>query len=175
MNEGRPPEGPGVGRLPYRKGVGAVLFGDHGHVLVGRRIDAPIEAWQLPQGGIKKHEAPETALWRELLEEIGTDKAVIVGRTSGWLTYDLPPGIAARVWKGRFRGQQQVWFALRFTGQDADIDLAASGNPEFDAWRWVPFADLPSLAIAFKRRLYERLVDEFSHFAAPAEAVGTPR
>ncbi len=168
MREPGPAEGGIAPDLPYRRGVGALVFNDRGLVLVGRRIDTPIEAWQLPQGGIKKHELPEVALWRELREEIGTDKAVIVGSTAGWLTYDLPPDLVPRVWGGRFRGQQQVWFALRFTGEDADIDLAAGGHPEFDAWRWAPFADLPRLAIAFKRRLYEQLVAEFSPVVAAA-------
>jgi putative (di)nucleoside polyphosphate hydrolase len=97
-------------------------------------------------------------------EEIGTDRVVIIGETAEWLTYDLPPELAARVWGGRFRGQRQKWFALRFTGTDADIDLAAHGDPEFDSWRWVPLASLPEAIVDFKRPLYRALVAAFAAY-----------
>jgi putative (di)nucleoside polyphosphate hydrolase len=148
-------------RLPYRKGVGAVLFNEDGLVFVGRRIDTVIEAWQLPQGGIDHGEKSSAAILRELAEEIGTGKAEIVAKSSRWFTYDLPDDLVGRVWGGRFRGQKQRWFALRFQGTDADINLAASPHPEFDAWRWVPLDDLPDLAISFKRPLYRDLIAEF--------------
>lgn len=150
---------------PYRKGVGAVLFNERGEVLVGRRIDTPGDAWQLPQGGVAKREPPEQALWRELAEEIGTAKAEIIGRTADWLTYDLPERLRDRVWKGAYRGQRQLWFALRFLGTDDDIDLRASAHPEFDAWRWADLESLPALAVPFKRALYGRLVAEFAPLA----------
>ncbi|MGF1640096.1 MAG: RNA pyrophosphohydrolase [Rhodospirillales bacterium] len=150
---------------PYRKGVGAVIFNDDGLVLVARRIDTPGEAWQLPQGGVKADEKPREAVIREVAEEIGTDRVEIVAKSSGWFRYDLPEALAARIWGGRYRGQRQRWFALRFTGREADIDLAAGSHPEFDAWRWVPLEALPALAVSFKRRLYERLIDEFRHLA----------
>ncbi len=152
-------------KLPYRKGVGAVLFNGDGLVLVARRIDTPGGAWQLPQGGVHKDEKPRKAILRELGEEIGTDNAEIVAKSSLWLRYDLPEHIVGRVWGGKYRGQKQRWFALRFNGSDADIDLDASGHPEFEAWRWVPLDDLPDLAVSFKRRIYERLVVEFRHLA----------
>jgi putative (di)nucleoside polyphosphate hydrolase len=145
----------------YRPGVGALLFSSQRLVFVGRRIDAP-DAWQLPQGGLKADEPPARAVLRELAEELGTDRAEIVGEVGEWLSYDLPEAIARKMWRGRYRGQRQRWFALRFTGRDADIDLAAGRRPEFDAWRWVPICDLPALAIGFKRALYTRLVAEFA-------------
>ena len=151
-----------VDARPYRRGVGAFLINGSGAVWVGRRIDTPVPAWQMPQGGIDADETPREAVLRELAEEIGTDRAVIVGEASDWLTYDLPPDIAGRVWHGRYRGQSQKWFALRFTGTDADIDLAASDHPEFSDWRWVPPESLVDGVIAFKRDVYARVVATFA-------------
>lgn len=160
--------------LPYRRGVGALLLNPAGEVLVARRIDTPEDAWQFPQGGIDKGERPRRAVLRELMEELGTDKAEIIAKSASWYSYDLPVELLGRVWKGRYRGQRQRWFALRFTGRDDDIDLAASPHPEFDAWRWSPLATTPALAVPFKRQLYEALVSEFSPVAEAlaAEAQG---
>jgi putative (di)nucleoside polyphosphate hydrolase len=151
--------------LPYRPGVGAVLFDARGWVFVGRRIDTEAEAWQLPQGGVDPGEDPETAVLRELAEEIGTTKAVVVARAARPYRYALPAELVGKVWRGRYGGQEQWWFALRFTGTDADIDLNADHHPEFNAWRWVPIGELPRLAIGFKRELYTNLVAEFAHLA----------
>ncbi len=153
------PSGPAV-ELPYRRGVGALLFNDEGAVFVARRLDTR-DAWQLPQGGIHKGETPRQAIFRELAEEIGTGRAEVLAKSKRWLRYDLPQELVGRVWNGRYRGQEQRWFALRFTGADADIDLAAHGKPEFDAWRWSDFEYLPLLAVRFKRALYQELVEEF--------------
>ncbi len=150
---------------PYRKGVGAVVFDAAGRVLVARRTDTP-GAWQLPQGGTKAGEKPSRAIRRELAEELGTDRFEIVARSSRWLRYDLPEELAATVWGGRYRGQEQRWFAVRFTGRDADIDVRQGDDPEFDAWRWIELAELPTLAVWFKRRLYEEIVREFAHLTA---------
>ena len=149
---------------PYRKGVGALLFDKRGKVFVAERLGVP-GAWQLPQGGIDKGEKPRRAALRELEEEIGTAKAEVLAKSRDWLAYDLPPKIAAKVWRGRYRGQKQRWFALLFTGTDADIDLEASGHPEFQAWKWVDIEDLPGLIVPFKRPLYEALVEEFRGLA----------
>lgn len=149
--------------LPYRRGVGAVLFNRVGRVFVARRIDTPGEAWQLPQGGIHHDEKPRAALFRELAEEIGTDRAEVIARSRRWLRYDLPADLVTKVWRGRYRGQEQRWYALRFTGTDADIDLNAHRKPEFAAWRWSLFEELPTMAVGFKRKLYHDLVNEF-HF-----------
>lgn len=145
--------------------MGAVLFNTEGRVFVARRIDTPTAAWQLPQGGVKSGEKRRTAVLREVAEEIGTDKVEIIARSSRKLRYDLPDDLADKVWGGKYRGQKQRWFALRFTGADADIDLAASGHPEFDAWRWARLGDLPALAIWFKQGLYREIVAEFDHLA----------
>ncbi len=153
-------------RRPYRKGVGAVLINAEGQVFVARRIDTPGEAWQLPQGGIDEGETPRQAVLRELAEEIGTNKAEIIAESADWLRYDLPGELADKVWGGRYRGQMQKWFALRFTGAEEDIDLEASRRPEFTDWKWAALEDLPRLIVPFKRALYEDIVAEFRHLAA---------
>ena len=160
--------------LPYRPNVGAVMFSRTGLVLVARRADmpnaeGPAGGWQLPQGGIDEGEDPGTALLRELEEEIGTSKAEVIGEHPDWLTYDLPPNLLGIAWRGRYRGQRQRWFALRFTGEDSDIRLDLDPHPGFDAWRWVKLADLPSLAVPFKRAIYEVLATSFARFARPVE------
>jgi putative (di)nucleoside polyphosphate hydrolase len=152
-----------IASLPYRPCVGLLLLNEAGKVFVGRRIDTAQEAdniWQMPQGGIDPGETPQEAALRELHEEIGTDKAEIVAESRHWLHYDLPPQLVGKVWRGRYRGQKQRWFALRFLGQDSDIDLATE-HPEFDAWQWVELDDVPALVIPFKRDTYRAVVAEF--------------
>lgn len=145
----------------YRQCVGIMLMNGRGHVLVARRADMPTApAWQMPQGGIDWEETPREAAMRELEEEIGTRKAEIVVESRGWMTYDFPLAVAGRVWGGRFRGQRQKWFLMRFTGCDADIDLG-SRHAEFDAFRWVDPEELPQLIVAFKRQLYNDVLTEF--------------
>jgi len=151
--------------LPYRLGVGAVLFNAVGHVLVAQRIDTPGDAWQMPQGGIDKDEDPRETVFRELEEEIGTANAEIIGESEGWLTYDLPKALRKTVWKGRYRGQKQKWFALRYLGCDADIDLTAHKHPEFSAWKWAPLDEIHDLIVPFKRDLYKDIVATFRHLA----------
>jgi len=146
--------------LPYRPCVGVCLLSADDLVFVGRRIDTKVEAWQMPQGGIDPGEDPEAAALRELEEEIGTRNCRILGRTRDWLTYDLPPDLVGQVWKGRYRGQRQLWYAARFLGRDEEIDLQAH-HPEFEAWKWVPLESLPDLIVPFKRQLYARIVAEF--------------
>jgi putative (di)nucleoside polyphosphate hydrolase len=146
--------------LAYRRGVGILLLDQSGRVFVGRRIDTP-DAWQMPQGGIDGGETPRAAALRELREEVGTDKAEIIAETKDWLRYDLPVALRGRAWGGHYRGQEQKWFAMRFRGSDADIDLATH-HPEFDAWRWVAPGDLPALIVPFKRKLYRDVLREFA-------------
>ena len=157
--------------LPYRPNVGAVLFNRDGLIFVARRADLPNAegapgGWQLPQGGIDEAEDPRTAVLRELEEEIGTARAEIIGEHPEWLTYDLPPELIGVALGGRYRGQRQRWFALRFTGQDSDIRLDLDPHPEFDAWRWAELAELPSMAVGFKRAIYDVLAVSFARFAA---------
>lgn len=157
--------------LPYRLNVGAVLFGSNGRVLVCRRADLPNAevapgGWQLPQGGMSEGEDPKVALFRELAEEIGTNRAEILAEHPLWLTYDLPTDLIGKALGGRYRGQKQKWFALRFLGTDSDIRLDAVPHPEFDAWRWAELSELPSLAVSFKRKIYEELARSFARFAS---------
>lgn len=159
--------------LPYRPNVGAVLFNREGLIFVARRADLPNAegapgGWQLPQGGIDADEDPRAAVLRELEEEIGTARAHLIGEHPAWLTYDLPPELVGVALGGRFRGQQQRWFALRFDGVDSDIRLDLDPHPEFDAWRWAELAELPAMAVGFKRAIYDELAREFARFAIPA-------
>ena len=150
-----------IARLPYRPGVGIALFNTRGQVFVAQRIDNPGPAWQMPQGGIDGHEEPLQAAWREMREEIGTDRARYIGETKDWLQYDLPVELVPQIWKGRFRGQRQKWYAFRFIGEDRDINIATA-KPEFSSWRWAELEEVPSLIVPFKRSLYEALVAEFA-------------
>jgi putative (di)nucleoside polyphosphate hydrolase len=156
--------------LPYRPNVGAVLFDRRGKIFVARRADfpnaeGPPGGWQLPQGGIDESEDPREAVLRELAEEVGTDRAMIIGEHPEWLTYELPPELLGVALGGKYRGQRQRWFALRFLGEDADIRLDADPHPEFDAWRWAELSELPALAVKFKRDIYEVLAESFARFA----------
>ena len=150
--------------LPYRPCVGIMLFNQDGQVFVGKRIDQTVEGWQMPQGGIDKGETPIEAALRELQEEVGTDKAEIIGEMDDCVTYDLPPHLVGVAFRGKYKGQRQKWFALRFTGKDADIDLTAH-EPEFSSFQWVSLDALPDLIVPFKRKVYEDVVAAFRHLA----------
>ena len=145
----------------YRPCVGVMLFNRHGLVFAGRRRDIGVEAWQMPQGGIDPGETPRHAALRELAEEAGTDKVEIVAESEGWLTYEFPDELRNRVWGGRYAGQVQRWYLMRFTGEDSDIDVAASEPSEFAAWRWMRLDDLVRGIVAFKRPVYDRIAAEF--------------
>lgn len=156
--------------LPYRPNVGALLFNPAGLVLVARRADLPnaegaAGGWQLPQGGMDEGEDPKVAVFREMKEEIGTDNAEILAEHPAWLHYDLPAQLIGKALGGKYRGQTQKWYALRFLGQDAEIRLDLDPHPEFDAWRWARLSELPALAVPFKREIYVALVKEFARFA----------
>ncbi|WP_328799526.1 RNA pyrophosphohydrolase [Sandaracinobacteroides hominis] len=151
--------------LPYRAGVGVMLVNGAGRVFVGQRFDSVVEAWQMPQGGIDPGEDPYQAALREMEEETGVKPHLVelIAGTDDWLTYDLPPELVGTIWKGRYRGQRQRWYALRFLGTDADVDLmahAAAGHAEFKAWQWADLAQLAELIVPFKRDLYRQLVAE---------------
>jgi len=147
--------------LPYRPCVGLMLINAEGKVFVGRRIDQTVEGWQMPQGGIDKGETPEQAALRELKEEVGTDKAEIARAHPDWLNYDLPAHLIGVALHGKYRGQSQKWFALRFTGKDEDINLFTH-EPEFATWRWVAMDDLLGLIVPFKREIYKKVVAVFA-------------
>jgi putative (di)nucleoside polyphosphate hydrolase len=150
--------------LPYRPCVGIMLFNRDGAVFVGKRIDQTVEGWQMPQGGIDKGETPRQAALRELLEEVGTDQAEIIAEMDDWVTYDLPQHLVGVAFKGKYKGQRQKWFALRFTGQDSDIDLTAH-EPEFSAFQWVSLEALPALIVPFKRETYKAVIAAFQNLA----------
>ena len=155
----------------YRRGVGIMLLNHRNEVFVGQRADAQGDAWQMPQGGIDDDEQPREAAFRELKEEIGTDKARIIAESKTWLRYDLPPDLRQR-WDNRWRGQQQKWFVMRFQGVDADINVATE-HPEFSAWKWVSIEHLPDLIVSFKRQLYLDLLQELRESGTVAH-VGKP-
>lgn len=158
--------------LPYRSCVGIMLLNARGLVFIGRRVSGPDQAdpayvWQMPQGGIDPGEDHWEAARRELFEETNARSVEKLAEVPDWLTYDIPRTIAGRAWKGRFRGQRQKWFALRFTGEDSEINVEAPAGhkSEFIEWRWEPMQNLPNLVVPFKRPVYERVVQEFSRFA----------
>lgn len=158
--------------LPYRPCVGVAVFNRAGCVFIGKRRDGPehvdaTHAWQMPQGGVDPDEDPWPAALRELCEETGIRSVEKLGEIADWLSYDIPREIVGQAWKGKYRGQTQKWFAVRFTGDDSEIAVnRPSGHePEFTAWRWERLENLPALIIPFKRQVYERVVKEFAKFA----------
>jgi putative (di)nucleoside polyphosphate hydrolase len=146
----------------YRPNVGLVLIGPDRRIFAGRRFNMP-DAWQMPQGGVDRGETPVEAACRELGEEAGTCRALLLRESTQWLPYDVPEKLQPASWKGRWRGQAQKWFALSFTGTDADIDIAHDPrHPEFTAWQWMPAADLLQQIVPFKRAVYEIVLKEFA-------------
>lgn len=148
--------------LPYRPCAGVMLLNPVGHVFVGQRKDSSSEAWQMPQGGIDPGEDARTAAFRELEEETGivSSKASFVAQASQELLYDLPDELIGKIWKGKYRGQRQSWFLMRFQGSDSDVNIATE-HQEFRSWRWAQPATLPDLIVPFKRELYRTLLVEF--------------
>ena len=160
--------------LPYRTCVGMMLINAAGLVFIGRRAGGGIEhvdqshVWQMPQGGVDPGEDTWAAAKRELYEETSVRSVEKLGEVPDWLIYDIPRTVAGRTWKGRYRGQRQKWYAVRFTGNDAEINVANPGGghkAEFVSWRWEPMKNLPNLIVPFKRPVYERVVKEFSKLA----------
>ncbi|MBC7497448.1 MAG: RNA pyrophosphohydrolase [Sphingomonadaceae bacterium] len=150
--------------LPYRDGVGIMLLNADGKVFTGQRLDSKLEAWQMPQGGIDPGETPVETAFRELAEETGVTKAEVIAEARDWLFYDLPDELIGTIWKGRYAGQRQKWFAMRFVGTDADVDIATA-HPEFRTWRWSTLAELADMIVPFKRDLYAAVLAEFGHLA----------
>jgi putative (di)nucleoside polyphosphate hydrolase len=151
--------------LPYRPAAGVMLLNRDGKVWVGQRLDSTLEAWQMPQGGLDEGEDPEEGAFRELEEETGIprDKVEILARCPDPLYYDLPEDLVGKLWKGKWRGQRQTWFLMRFLGSDADVNLETP-EPEFRAWKWAEPAELPAMIVPFKKELYERILEAFGEW-----------
>jgi putative (di)nucleoside polyphosphate hydrolase len=146
----------------YRPGVGIVLFHQNRRdVLVAKRLDMRYDAWQMPQGGIDPGEDPLETAFRELEEEVGTANASVIGESADWLYYDLPEGLQKQMWKGRYKGQRQKWFAMEFHGEDGEINLETE-IPEFMDWKWTPLPTIVDLIVDFKVPLYQQILDEFA-------------
>jgi putative (di)nucleoside polyphosphate hydrolase len=164
--------------LPYRPCVGVMVLNSKGLVWAGRRIregnseyDGSPQLWQMPQGGIDKHEDPLKAAYRELYEETGIRSVTLLGQSRSWINYDLPTHLIGIGLKGKYRGQTQRWFAFRFEGKESEIAInppPGGHEAEFDAWEWKPMTTLPDLIVPFKRAVYDQVVAEFVHLAQPA-------
>ncbi len=152
-----------IAKLPYRRNVGVMLINADGRVFVGQRLDSETPAWQMPQGGIDKGESPQDAALRELEEETGVspDLVTMIAETDGWVAYDLPHDIVPRIWKGRYRGQEQKWFLMRFHGTDSQVNIEVD-HQEFSEWCWLPVDQLVGAIVPFKRAVYEQVLAEFS-------------
>ena len=165
---------PSIESLPYRPCAGMMVVNRAGLVFVGKRNGGPehsdaVHVWQMPQGGIDENEDPYKAALRELYEETNIKSVEKLGEIADWLAYDLPPDLVGAAWSGKYRGQKQKWYALRFTGDDSEINVLQPGGghheAEFLDWRWVDIRELPALVVPFKQQLYARVVQEFAKFA----------
>mgnify|MGYP001192611842 FL=1 len=152
-----------VNKLPMRLGVGIVLLNKDNEVFVGKRKDNPIDKWQMPQGGIDNNEKPLDAMKRELEEETSVTNIKILKEVNSWLEYELPPHLLGKIWKGKYRGQTQKWFIVRFIGSDKEINLKTK-KPEFIEWRWISHKLLTEVIVDFKKNVYKKLEVEISDF-----------
>lgn len=154
-----------IAKLPYRRNVGVMVLNEHGEVFVGQRRDNAVAAWQMPQGGIDKGEDAETAALRELEEETGIspDLVDIIAVSQAWIPYELPYDLVPKLWKGRYRGQEQKWFLMQFKGSDKDVNIQTE-HPEFSEWRWLNSADLVNNIVPFKRDVYVSVLEEFKEY-----------
>ncbi len=153
--------------LPYRPCVGVMLINAEGRIFVGQRKDSPVAAWQMPQGGIDEGEKPRAAALRELWEETGvtSDLVAFVGKTHGWVNYDLPDELLGKIWGGKFRGQRQKWFLFRFLGDDTQVNIATE-HPEFSEWCWIGAEEMLASIVPFKRKVYEKVIASFRAYLA---------
>tara|TARA_B100001057_G_C22589849_1_gene848520 strand:+ start:32 stop:499 length:468 start_codon:yes stop_codon:yes gene_type:complete len=149
--------------LPLRIGVGAIVLNNNNHVFVGKRKDNPINKWQMPQGGVEKNEDLLDAMKRELYEETSITSIKVLKELDNWLSYELPSNLLGKIWKGKYRGQKQKWFIVRFTGNENEINLNTK-YPEFIEWKWIEIEQLPNVIVDFKKKVYIVLENELKKF-----------
>ena len=150
-------------KLPLRLGVGAVVLNKKNQVFVGKRKDNPIDKWQMPQGGVNTGENLIDAMKRELHEETSIQNIKILNEIDGWFEYELPKNLLGKIWRGRYRGQKQKWFVVKFLGNDGEINLQTD-KPEFIEWRWLDIENLPNVIVDFKKKVYEQLLPKIKNF-----------
>ncbi len=148
-----------MNNLPLRLGVGVVLLNRENKIFVGRRIDNPNNFWQMPQGGVNEKEDLLDAAKRELEEETSIKSVKFLGKTNGWLQYYLPKNLLGKIWGGKYSGQKQKWFFMKFLGNDEEINVKTQ-KPEFLDWKWIVSTELPKIAVQFKIEIYKKLADE---------------
>lgn len=149
-------------QLPYRQGVGMVIINNQYKIFLGRRVDTKIPAWQMPQGGIDLGETPSKAAMREMEEEIGSSNGRIIAETHNCYSYNIPTFLIPKLWNGNYRGQRQKWFLIKYEGDDSGINLDAH-EPEFAEWQWADYDSVIDLAVPFKKKLYNAVLNEFEH------------
>ena len=152
-----------IKKLPLRLGVGAIVLNGKNQVFVGKRKDNPVDKWQMPQGGVNEGENLTDAMKRELQEETGIQNIEILNEIDGWFEYELPNYLLGKIWKGKYRGQKQKWFIVKFLGDDQEINLELY-KPEFIEWRWLDIESLPNVIVDFKRRVYQQLLPKIRKF-----------
>jgi len=149
--------------LPLRIGVGVIVLNNENKIFVGKRKDNPIDKWQMPQGGVDKNESFNDAMKRELYEETSIKSIKILKEIDKWFEYELPKSLLGIIWKGKFRGQKQKWFIVRFEGNESEINLETK-NQEFIEWKWIKMDELPEVIVYFKKKIYENLLIELKQF-----------
>jgi len=149
--------------LPLRVGVGVIVLNNENKIFVGKRKDNPVDKWQMPQGGVDKNENLVTAMKRELYEETSIKNIKILKELDEWFEYELPKNLLGIIWKGRFRGQKQKWFIVKFVGKENEINLKTK-HPEFIEWKWIKMDELPKVIVDFKKNVYEKLLIELKKF-----------
>ena len=150
-------------KLPLRIGVGAIVLNKKNQVFVGKRKDNPVDKWQMPQGGVNEGEDLTSAMKRELNEETGIQNIKILNEIDGWFEYELPNYLLGKIWRGKFRGQKQKWFIVKFLGNDEEINLEKD-KPEFIEWKWLDIENLPNVIVDFKKKVYEKLLPKIRSF-----------